>query len=316
MYMPQLQELPLVSVVLATYNGENFLKEQLDSVLNQSYPAIEIIIVDDSSTDNTIPILTHFAAKHPSIKLFLSEKNVGYIRNFQKGVQLASGTYIALCDQDDYWLPHKMERLIHSIGNASMIYHDSLLCNHKLESTGKKISDVSNCLSYHSCLQQAVFCRIYGHASLFKTSLLKKALPFPEVLPHDWWLSFIATLENGIQFLPEVLVYYRQHSQNVFGAVGGSRKKNNGPAKKLKKQKELIQIKQRVNIFSNTCPEEHKYEKMVLRKLENSYQNFSIINNFKRVLLFIQNKETFLAVKKRTGFRKWLFCIKMFFMLK
>ena len=305
-----------VSVVLATYNGEKFIREQLDSIIAQSIPPHEIIVVDDASSDGTKEILAAYALQYPFIKPYFNDANLGYIRNFEKGLKMASGNYIALCDQDDFWLPQKLEKLLTHIGDHTMIYSDSLLCDENLHSTGKKISDVSVCQPYISCLQQAVFCRIYGHATLFSKSLLSKAIPFPKVLPHDWWLSFMATLDGGIGYLPEVLVYYRQHSNNVFGAVGGKSKKEDKKLRSEKKQLALAHIRERMQIFYNACPDNHPLEKKVLGALNKSYQNFGLRNNLERVFLFFRYQQQLLVVKKRSGFRKILFCLKMFVMIK
>lgn len=314
--MPESQEHTLVSIVMATYNGGNYLAQQLDSLLAQTYPSIEIIITDDGSTDDTRAILTRYAEQYAHIKLYFNETNLGYIRNFEKGIQLATGAYISLCDQDDYWFPEKIEKLYNAIGHYPMIYADSLLCNEQLEPSGKKISDVASCQTFNSCLQQAVFCRVYGHATLINRSMLQKALPFPEVLPHDWWLSFMATLEGGILFFPEALVSYRQHSNNIFGAVGGKKRKDHPFVRKQKKQRELSDIRSRVQYFYQSCPEQFVAEKAILLSLVNCYKDFSLIHNFQRVVLFLRYQHLFLAVKKRSGLRKWLFCFKMFVKIK
>ena len=306
----------LVSVVLAAYNGGRFLAHQLNTVLAQTYTPIEIIITDDGSTDNTPDILRQYAAAHPQIKIHFNETNLGYIRNFEKAIGLASGDYIALCDQDDDWLPEKIEKLVHAIGDYPMVYCDSLLCNENLEAGGKKISDVANCLSFSSCLQQAVFCRVYGHATLIKRSMLQRALPFPEVLPHDWWLSFVATLEGGILFYPEALVRYRQHSNNIFGAVGGKRRKEDKDLKQEKQQKELADIRARIHHFYHACPEKLVGEKKALLSLVNAYKDFRLMNDLRRVGIFLRYRKSLLAVKKRSTARKILFCLKMFVKIK
>jgi glycosyltransferase involved in cell wall biosynthesis len=314
--MQHIPESAKVSVVLATYNGEKFIREQLNSILAQSIRPYEIIIMDDASLDGTKEILTAYAVQYPYIKLYFNKVNLGYIKNFEKALTLASGNYIALCDQDDYWLPQKLEKLLMHIGDHTMVYSDSLLCDENLQSNGKKISDVAVCQPYTSCLQQAVFCRIYGHATLFSKRLLTKAIPFPEVLPHDWWLSFMATLDEGIAYFPEVLVYYRQHSNNVFGAVGGKSKKEDKKLRLEKKQLALVHIRERMQLFYNACPNNRPLEKSVLRALNNSYQNFGLRNNLLRVILFFRYQQQLLVVKKRSGFRKILFCFKMFVMIK
>ena len=105
----------LISVVLATYNGEKYIEEQINSILQQTYSPLEVIIVDDASTDNTVSILRQFETSHSCIKVFTSEVNAGYIKNFEKGMLLARGEYIALSDQDDIWEEEKLCRLMEEI---------------------------------------------------------------------------------------------------------------------------------------------------------------------------------------------------------
>src|SRR5579875_3123867 len=210
--MKAMQNNLLVSVVMATYNGEKYLSTQLDSVLQQTYSNLEITIVDDGSTDSTKEILNSYAKKYKNITVIFNEKNLGYVKNFEKGCKFSIGDFIALCDQDDYWLPDKIEKMLNAIDDCAMVFCNSLLCDEDLKSTGVCISDRAVCKPFSSCLEQAVFCRIYGHATLIKRSLIEKVIPFLDVIPHDWWLSYLATLHGGINYLPEVLVWYRQHS--------------------------------------------------------------------------------------------------------
>lgn len=302
----------LVSIVLSTYNGESFLAKQLDSLVLQSYQNTEIIAVDDGSSDNTMNILHAYAATYPNISVFQNEVNLGFIRNFDKGCSLAKGELIALCDQDDYWHADKIKKMVESIADYSMIYCNSLLCDEKLQPTGKRISDRVNCRPFDSCLQQAVFCRIYGHATLITKDLYNSAHPFLEVIPHDWWLSFVATLHGGITYLDDTLVYYRQHATNLFGAVGGKRRKHHKENKRETERLEKAKIRTRVAAFYNACPAEKAKEKSVLRDLVRSYQSFSVRNNLRRVILFLRYRNVFLLVKKHSSLHRFLFCFKMF----
>ena len=127
---------PLVSVVLATYNGEKFLAEQLSSLLQQSYERLEIIAVDDCSTDNTVQILQEHAVRFLNMKVFVNEKNLGFIKNFEKGCTLTTGDLIAFCDQDDYWDKDKIKKQVQAIGNHAIVYCDSFVCNENLQKTG------------------------------------------------------------------------------------------------------------------------------------------------------------------------------------
>lgn len=316
--MSELQQFPLVSVVLTTYNGEKFLAQQIDSLLKQSYGNIEIIAVDDCSTDNSAVILNTFAAENKNIRVYVNETNLGYIKNFEKGCRLAQGEFIALCDQDDYWLENKIQRLMESIGDYLMIYCDSMLCDEDLNETGHITSDYVVCKQWNSCLQLIVICRIYGHTILFKKELLQFAMPFLPGISHDWWLPYIATLHGGITYLAEPLARYRQHSANIYGAIGAKRKKDirqiELPENRLKKER--IQIRRRMDIFYQVLPGHLVKEKKIILALLKSYRSFSLKNNISRVYLFFTHYELFLAPKKRSVFRNWLFCLKMFIMIR
>lgn len=308
--------LPVISIVMATYNGSLYIKQQIESVVAQSYPNIEIIVVDDCSTDATMQILESFQVKYPHIKIIRNQQNLGYIKNFEKGCSLASGEYIAVCDQDDVWHPDKITKMQAAIGSYPLIYCDSVLCDEDLQPKGVNISDRGNCRDYDNPLQQAIFCRIYGHATLIKRDFLQKVIPFLEVIPHDWWLSYMATLYGGIKYLNEPLVNYRQHSANIFGAAGGKSRKHNTISKAEKNRLEMIRIRMRIKAFYDKCPAELKKEKDILCRLVQSYQSFSLANNFQRMLLFFKYQDQLLASKKRSAFRKYLFCFKMFVMIK
>lgn len=306
----------LVSIVLATYNGEKYLAKQLDSLFLQTYSNIEIIAVDDCSSDNTVGILQQFAEKHQNMKVFVNETNLGFIKNFEKGCTLTNGELIAFCDQDDYWHREKIEKMAAAIGEHAIIYCDSVVCDEDLNEKGIKISDLVHFKSWNNCLQLAVFCRIYAHAMLFKRSFFNKAYPFLAIIPPDWWLPYLSTFYGGMKYLPEPLVLYRQHQNNVAGVVGSKRKKNKtqSQSKKTHTDKEKIQI--RINAFYNACPDELAAEKEVLSKIAKSYQNFSLANNFRRFAVFFKYRDILLSVKRHSALHRFFFCFKMFVKIK
>ncbi len=303
---------PLVSIALTTYNGEQYLPALLDSLLAQTYPNIEIIATDDISQDGTLILLQRYERLYSHIKVYVNETNLGYIKNFEKTMGLCNGDYIAPCDQDDCWLPDKIKRSVEAIGDYPMVYCDSLVANEKLQPTGRKISDAVVCRTFTNCLNYAVFANVYGHASLFKRSLYTGASDFPLYMPYDWWLCFQATLQGGVTFLPEALILYRQHSNNLFGVIGKKKKEHN----KQKKSKERADQRGRIALFYEQCPDSLVKEKKVLYKLKKSYADFSFANNILRMTTFFANYKTLLAVKKRNTMRKLLFCCKMFIKLK
>jgi glycosyltransferase involved in cell wall biosynthesis len=326
--------LPLVSIVLGTYNGGVYLKEQLDSLISQTYPNIEIIAVDDGSADDTVRILNDHAARHPAMKVFVNERNLGFVRNFERGCNLSNGELISLCDQDDWWMPDKVEKMVAAIGDHPMIYCDSELCDGGLGHLGRNISDIVHFESFYDCRQLCVFSRMYGHATLMKRSLFQKASPFLEGIPHDGWLAYHATLYGGVKYLPQPLVKYRQHEGNVFGVVG-RKKAGNGMKKKpvtggetrvkikeeipkrgQQKKKELERIRLRMKAYCDACPDDLTDQKKLLLGLVRSYRDFSPGNDLRRVLLFFANWKLLLVVKRYPVGRKWLFCLKMLVKIK
>jgi glycosyltransferase involved in cell wall biosynthesis len=305
-----------VSVVLGTYNGATYLREQLDSVLAQTWTSLEIITIDDGSTDATVSILQEYAARDPRIRIVVNEQNLGFIRNFEKGCSLATGRWIALCDQDDYWMPDKVEKMVKAIGDHPMVYCDSILCDEHLQPLGNRISDLVHYQSFDDPRQLCVFSRMYGHATLITRRLFQQSQPFLKEVPHDGWLAYHATLYGGVLYLPEVLVKYRQHATNVFGVVGRKKKKPAPEEKAERKKRELERIRIRMQAYCDACPDTLVPQKGLLRALVRSYRDFSPLNDLRRMLLFFGNYQRLLVVKKYSTPRKWLFCLKMLFKIK
>ena len=307
-------EYPLVSVVVATYNGERYLPEQLDSILNQSYANLEVIAVDDCSTDNTLSILINYAQKDKRLKVYANKENLGYVKNFEKGLKLATGSYIAPGDQDDIWKAEKIEVLLEHMGDHEVVYSNSELIDGNGASLHKKLSDIKRLLSFDDCLTYAIGNTAAGHAMLIKKELVDRCFPFPTMIPHDYWLGFVATCKHPIRFVDIPLVLYRQHTQNIFGAVKvaeGKRKK-----KKFSKQEKLQQVRERMRLLYEKCPSELTIQKKVYAELVGSYKSFSPVNNWRRMMLFFKHRDKILAFKNKPPFRKWLFCFKMFYKIK
>lgn len=214
---------PLVSVAIATYNGEQFLRDQLDSIYNQTYKNIEVIITDDCSTDGTFEILEEYSQKY-GLSYYINKKRLGFVRNFEQALSLCRGEYIALADQDDIWLPEKIEHLINEIGNNYLIFSDAIL----IDTYGNKIAESFKTFSNYMADSETPFLLlfyrkyIYGCTMFFKKELLEKALPIPNGIGHhDWWFPIVATKNGGIKYLDKRLMFYRQHKNNVSGDVKG-----------------------------------------------------------------------------------------------
>ena len=193
---------PLISVALCTYDGERFLRPQLDSLLGQDHEALEVVAVDDASLDGTWAILEAYAARDPRLRVFRNPENLGFRRNFERAMGLCRGELIAPSDQDDVWRSEKLRRLSAALGNAAAIYCDSELIDAQGQPLGRRLSqllpmgpiDDPATLLFDNCVS--------GHALLFRRSLLERALPVPEGVFHDWWLAFVAAGAGGVAYWP------------------------------------------------------------------------------------------------------------------
>ena len=221
----------LVSIAVCTYNGERFLREQLDSLVRQTYSNKEIIVVDDCSTDNTIEILKEYAAKYPFLSYSRNEQNLGYVKNFEKVVGMCNGEYIALSDQDDIWDLNKIQLQVSQIGDHALIYHDSICVDEKGNSLHKKLSDICRLYEGHLPHPFLFFNCVSGHSILFHKRILSDIIPFDVQYFHDRWIAFIASERGGIKLLPNALVKYRQHSSSSTDLL------------EIKKKKDDVQLK-------------------------------------------------------------------------
>lgn len=311
--MSKITSLPLVSVVIATYNGERFIGKQLDSILAQTYPNIEVVIVDDCSTDDTVNILQQYAASHQNIFIYQNEKNLGYVKNFEKGMLLSKGDYIAPSDQDDIWLPQKIEVLMNAIGNDCIVYCNSELIDDEDNKVGKQLSDVKKLISFDDCLNYTVGNSAPGHGMLFLRKLVVDSVPLPEMIPHDYWLGFVATFYSRLTYIDQPLVLYRQHSANVFGAAKIKSVDGTIPIRKKKTaKKEILMARERMKLMYEKCPNDLVEQKNIFRLLVKSYRSFSLPNNLLRMFIFFRYNKRILAFKRRSLIRRWLYCLKMF----
>ena len=299
---------PTVAVVVATYNGATYLRAQLESIVQQTYKPSQIIIVDDASLDDTLQVANNFAAHHPEVMVVQNETRLGYIKNFEKGMLLANANYIALSDQDDIWMPHKIEVLIHAIGDQMLAYSDSELIDADGQLLKQKMSSIKNQLAYHTPIMYAIGAWAPGHAMLFKKELVDKAAPFPTLVTHDFWLGFVATCYSKVVYVNEPLVHYRQHTQN---AIGADTTKNKSASLTMAQKKQKARA--RMELLYHKVKEAGHQHAGVFEKINNSYASFSLSNNFKRTKLFFDYRGLILAYKKKSALLKVLFAVKMFF---
>jgi glycosyltransferase involved in cell wall biosynthesis len=187
----------------------------MDSLLGQTYTNLEVIIVDDHSQDGTPEILRKYAGAHPNIRLFFNEHNIGFNANFEKGLRLAQGEYIAISDQDDIWRPDKIAFLLNCIGDGLLVYSDSILIDRDGNPVGRNNLHRKRLYVGGDPRAFILVNNVSGHSVLLKRTLLDIAFPLPPHCVYDWWLGLVATNEKKIRATKEALTYYRQHNNNT-----------------------------------------------------------------------------------------------------
>lgn len=212
-----------VDILLATYNGEKYLREQIDSILNQTYPHFNLIIRDDGSTDKTLEIIKSYG--DPRIKLIVNGVNGGVVNNFSSLLQSSFAPYVLLADQDDVWESDKVERMLicaqaFDEGKPLLVHHDMQVVDSKLNVISPSFWRFSKFNPQATTLNRLLMQNnVTGAACLINHALVEKALPIPkEALMHDHWLALIAAAFGEIIPVKETLVKYRQHGKNQLGA--------------------------------------------------------------------------------------------------
>lgn len=213
-----------VDILLATYKPNiTYLKEQIESVLNQTYKNIKLYISDDCSNEQeVIEILEDYAKSDDRIELYVQEKNLGYIKNFEFLLTKSTAKYVAFCDQDDIWYPNKIEKSLNTLieKNVDLIYCNSKHINENDEIINLNYFKHKNMPLVKGKNNILTISRYLGLgcSQIFTSEVRQKMLPYKEsVMAHDWLASFIASEAKGVDYIEEPLFSYRLHTSNVFG---------------------------------------------------------------------------------------------------
>ncbi len=202
----------MISVCIATYNGEKYIKQQLDSILSQLSSDDEVIISDDSSTDNTLQIIQQMNDKR--IVLLPDNQFKSPIFNIENALKRVKGDYIFLADQDDVWMQNKVAVVLRYLEvNKKVVFHNAVVTGADLEPL-KKLTDWRKYVN--GLLPNIIRPYYVGCCMAFHKSVLSKALPFPlKTVAHDVWIGLIGELYGGVTFIDEPLILYRRHGSNV-----------------------------------------------------------------------------------------------------
>ena len=217
-----------IVICLATCNGETYLRQQLDSILAQTYENWALLIRDDGSADGTPEILRAYAGEYPQkIRLLESTGNVGVRANFAALLAEAKALgapYCAFCDQDDVWLPHKLERslaMLKACSGPALVHTDLTVVDRELKVLGKSFFRYRSLNPRVKGLSRLLIQNnITGCTMLWNRALNDLIdLDQPDAVLHDWWVSLVAAAFGTILCLAESTVLYRQHGANALGAT-------------------------------------------------------------------------------------------------
>ena len=206
-----------VSVCMATYNGQEYVAEQIQSILSQLSPEDELIVVDDASKDSTLDVVRRL--EDPRIVLLPSAENKGYVASFEKAVSVSRGEYIMLSDQDDIWLPGRVETLVRALQTKDFAASNFTVFGgpaNRYHKTQLKESDsgrwVANLVTTWIGIRP-----YYGCTMAFRAAAKKQILPFPEFLTetHDQWIAIVANLNRSMVHVAAPTVARRLHDENT-----------------------------------------------------------------------------------------------------
>ena len=303
-----------IDILLATYNGEKYLKEQIDSILNQTYKDINLIISDDCSTDNTKIILEEYEQKDDRIKLYIQKENLGVVKNIEFLLNKVESPYYMLADQDDYWLPEKAEKSLALLekNNADLVFGDLEVVDEKLNTMYKSFNDymlltrkINKYIDSYK-LNYLYNC-ITGCTVLAKKETIKEIVPLPtksKYLIHDYWIGIMVALSGKLAYMPEKYIKYRQHGNNQVG----TEKISHGFSKLEQVREHFINVK--LGVFgtyvenSNRFPEElqklnveaYNYFKMLENKKKINFKSWTIFHKLYKTETFKYYIENFLIM--------------------
>ncbi len=280
-----------IDILLATYNGEKYLKEQIDSILNQTYKNFRLIISDDCSTDSTRDILKEYE-ENERIQVYYQEQNLGYIKNFEFLIKQVKNDIYMLSDQDDIWLPEKIEKTYNKLvkEDADLVFTDLEVVDENLNTIYESFNDymlLSRKITKYidSYKFNYLYNCITGCTIMAKKELINKVLPFPsnsKYMVHDYWLGIITAINGKVAYLNERTIKYRQHGNNQIGTNKISHK-----MKTLKEVRELF-IEVKLQIFEIYVNNNQKFPEKIQILNNDAYNYFCMIRN-----------------KKNFNFKKW-----------
>lgn len=274
-----------IDILLPTYNGEKYLKEQLDSILNQTYKNIRLIISDDCSKDSTPKILEEYRDKDDRIELYLQKENIGVVKGIEFLLKKVKSNYYMLADQDDVWLSMKVEKSIETLKreNADLVFGDLEVVNQDLKTIYPSFGDfmlLNRKINKYidSYKVNYLYNCVTGCTVLSKKKFIEKILPIPtesKYLIHDHWIGLIVALNGKLAYMPEKYIKYRQHGNNQVGTD-----KISHGFKKIEQVRELF-INVKLGVFGTYVNNKDKFPEELQKQNEKALNYFNDIKDKK-----------------------------------
>jgi len=212
-------------ILTAVYNGEKFIKQQIESVLTQTYDSWHMIICDDRSTDESRSIIEEYRAKYPDkFTVILNEENLGVKKTFFKLLSMTDADYIMFCDQDDIWNSDKIKKTLDCMqknenGFPLLVHTDMSVIDENSEEISASFHKMQSIDAYKNSLNRIIVQNTVTGCSMMINRPLAKLIKEPVCATlHDWWIAVAAAALGRIVFLPEATMQYRRHSANIRGA--------------------------------------------------------------------------------------------------
>lgn len=274
-----------IDILLPTYNGEKYLKEQLDSILNQTYKNIRLIISDDCSKDSTPKILEEYRNKDERIELYLQKENIGVVKEIEFLLKKVKSNYYMLADQDDVWLPIKVEKSIETLKkqNADLVFGDLEVVDQNLKTIYPSFGDfmlLNRKINKYidSYKVNYLYNCVTGCTVLSKKEFIEKILPIPtesKYLIHDHWIGLVVALNGKLVYMPEKYIKYRQHGNNQVGTD-----KISHGFKRLEQVRELF-INVKLGVFGTYVNNKNRFPTELQEQNEKALDYFNDIKNKK-----------------------------------
>lgn len=311
----------MISVAMATYNGQEYLPKQLESILGQTKKVDEIVIVDDCSTDGTVEMIHEYMRKYPqsNVRFFSNETNLGYKKNFHKAMSLCEGDIIFLSDQDDIWKENKVEvlgGLLESNADIGLISSSFI----QIDSDGNEVSGNKSAYVrtmdeeklYLVPLEDLIFHNVsQGCAMAFRKEVRDLYLKhFTDKLPHDWVLNVVAAMEKKCYYLNSPMFFYRIHDKNTIGLNEGlTLNSKNSLAVRTHDAKQAVKVLNLIEkIDCDIC-----YANVWLKDIKNFAENHIVyLENRKFFKIMLQNFNPYYKKLKTVRGRllDMFFCVK------